>query len=67
MKVRNINDEWVVLDEGAVVSRHASKRAALLSIGYRGREIPPEPQPELVATPAFLAKKPTRKESTGKR
>ena len=53
MKVRNINDEWVVLDEGAVVSRHASKKTALLSIGYRGRAIP---KVEAEA-PSFLAKK----------
>ena len=54
MKVRNINDEWVVLNEGVVVSRHDSKSAALLSIGYRGREMPPEPK---VEAPPFLAKK----------
>jgi len=59
MKVRNINDEWVVLDDGAVVSRHDSKKAALLSIGYRGRPIPkpPAPEPAMVATPAFLKRK----------
>ena len=53
MKVRNINDEWVVLDEGAVKSRHASKKAALLSIGYRGRAIPKVK----AEAPPFLAKK----------
>ena len=52
MKVRNINNEWVVLDEGVVKSRHDSKKAALLSIGYRGREIP---KPE--EAPQFLKKK----------
>ena len=57
MKVRNINDEWVVLDEGTVVSQHASKSAALLSIGYRGRQIPTVKE----EAPPFLAKAPVKK------
>ena len=57
MKVRNINDEWVVLDGDAVVSRHASKRAALLTTGYRGRQIPTVKE----EAPPFLAKAPVKK------
>jgi len=56
MKVRNLSGKWIVLDEGREISRHTSKSAALLSIGYRGREIPKPPEPVSPKAPPFLKK-----------